>query len=287
MDKETHRYACSNERWFSGLHSGSLCSCLRKHTRSLVFLALMDKMDVCPWANQCASVPPRLATRRQIPPHRRVLPRHDTPGVCLGYVRFVDSTNRFQNLDIQRAGASWGEATYNCPAGGAEQGGAGLDGAGRSGMAAGECAKKTTAMLLPRTPKQTSWILSELRFEDLSNPKPGHAAGGSGRGGARRSGVGQDRTGRRRVGSPRGEASFLPLRASRTIVLSISREARTSVIQHKSMEGHKECFTRGLSTVYLRDGSRSSFLAGDQLTLAYFSLWVLSMQSEWVSTVAG
>ena len=45
----------------------------------------------------------------------------------------------------------------------------------------------------------------------LSNPKPGHTTGGSGRGGARRGGgAGRGGAGRRQLGSPRKQPTLLP-----------------------------------------------------------------------------
>ena len=71
----------------------------------------------------------------------------------------------------------------------------------------------------------------------LSNPKPGHITGGARQGSARRSdGEVRDRTGRREIGSPRRQPSLLPCRASKTVVLNDSSEARTKKILCKPLE---------------------------------------------------
>ena len=79
----------------------------------------------------------------------------------------------------------------------------------------------------------------------LSNPKPGHTTGGSGRG-ARRSG----RAGSRKIGcqqncSPSRQASLVPPKASKTRRLNVSREARTSEILCKPTEEPNQRFTSG------------------------------------------
>ena len=80
----------------------------------------------------------------------------------------------------------------------------------------------------------------------------------AGRGGTR-----QDRT--PRVGSPRTQPSLLPPKASKTIVLNVSSEARTKESLCKPKEEHNERLTRGLSAVYPRDDGRSSFLERHEL----------------------
>ena len=97
----------------------------------------------------------------------------------------------------------------------------------------------------------------------LSNPKPGHTTGGSGRGGARRGGgagpgrVGPVRAGRRQNSSPRGQPSLVPSKASKTNVVNVSPEARTSEILCKPMEEHSDRLTSGLSA-----GRRPLFVPG-------------------------
>ena len=62
----------------------------------------------------------------------------------------------------------------------------------------------------------------------LSNPKPGHTTGGSGRGARRGGGAGPGRMGRRQNSSPSRQASLEPPKASKTRLLNVSPEARTS-----------------------------------------------------------
>ena len=109
----------------------------------------------------------------------------------------------------------------------------------------------------------------------LSNPKPGHTTGGSGRGGAWRGS-------RASRGRARGDADmpvrpidsrpFLPSRASKTIVVNDFSEARTNEILCKPTEKQNPRLTSGSSAVYQRDGKRSSFLAVDHCTVAHVSL---------------
>ena len=82
--------------------------------------------------------------------------------------------------------------------------------------------------------------------------------------------------GRRRAdGTPTGrfaqETIDLVLsKASNTLVLNDSPEARTSKILCKSVEGQNPRFTSGLFAVYPRDDGRSSFLAAYQWIDAFF-----------------
>ena len=84
--------------------------------------------------------------------------------------------------------------------------------------------------------------------------------------------AGPGRTGRRRVGSPRRQPTLLSSRASKTIVLNDSSEARTTEFICKSTEEQNRRLTTGSSAVYHWDRERSSFLAADQCTDAYLSL---------------
>ena len=102
----------------------------------------------------------------------------------------------------------------------------------------------------------------------LSNPKPGHTTGGSGRGGARRGGgAGPGRTRRRQNGSPRRQLSLVPSKASKTRVLNISPEARTSEILCKAVEEPNPRLTSGLSAV------DNGFISG---TTAVLRSWLLT-----------
>ena len=97
----------------------------------------------------------------------------------------------------------------------------------------------------------------------LSSPKPGHTTSGSGRGARRGGGAGLGRTGRRQNSTPRRQASLVPPKASKTRLLNVSPEARTSEILFKPMGEQSPRLTRGLSAVYHRDEKRSLFLAAD------------------------
>ena len=77
------------------------------------------------------------------------------------------------------------------------------------------------------------------------------------------------------VVSPRKRPTLLLSRASKTTVLNVSSETRTTETVWKPMEGHNERLTTGLSAVYPWDQGRSSFLAADQCTDAYLSLQIL------------
>ena len=93
--------------------------------------------------------------------------------------------------------------------------------------------------------------------QDLSNPKPGHTTGRSGRGGAWRGGEGgRGWVGRDAVGSIRpGDNTTLPLPLQRIeeTVLEVSSEARNNKVLCKPMEERNQRLTRGLSAVYQRD----------------------------------
>ena len=107
---------------------------------------------------------------------------------------------------------------------------------------------------------------------NLSNPKPEHTTGASGRGARRSGGAGTGRTGRRQNSSPRGLVSRVPSKASKTHRLNVSPEARKNEILCKPMEEHNDRLTTGLCPVYPRDEKRSLFLAADQWTDAFLSL---------------
>ena len=80
----------------------------------------------------------------------------------------------------------------------------------------------------------------------LSNPKPGHTTGASGRSARRGGGVGSGRTGCQQNCSPRKQASLVPPKASKTRFL-VSPEARTSEILCKPMEEQNPWLNRGLT----------------------------------------
>ena len=95
---------------------------------------------------------------------------------------------------------------------------------------------------------------------DLSNPKPGHTTGGSGRG-ARRSGrAGSGKIGCQQNYSPRKQKSTVPSKASKKRRFNVSPEARTSEILCKPTEEQNDRLTSGLSPVYHRfiSGTRSA-----------------------------
>ena len=97
---------------------------------------------------------------------------------------------------------------------------------------------KSSNMFYARKYVFTKIIFSNFcsSWENLSNTKPGHTTGGSGRGGARRSGGAvRGGTGRRRVGSPRRQPFLLPSGASETTVLNVFSLARTKEIPFKPM----------------------------------------------------
>ena len=95
---------------------------------------------------------------------------------------------------------------------------------------------------------------------DLSNPKPGHTTGGSGRGARQGGGAGLGRTGRRQNSSPSNQASLAPVKAPKTSRPNASPEKRNSEILCKPMEEHNNRLTRGLRLVDVRfiTGTRSS-----------------------------
>ena len=88
-----------------------------------------------------------------------------------------------------------------------------------------------------------SWYVRVLDSTDiiytleinLSNPKPGHTTGASGRSARRGGGAGSGLTGCQQNCSPRKQASLAPSKASKTRLL-VSPEARTSEILCKPME---------------------------------------------------
>ena len=94
----------------------------------------------------------------------------------------------------------------------------------------------------------------------LSNPKPGHTTGGSGRGARRGGRVGSGRVGCQQNFSHRKHKSLVLSKGSKKRRLSVSPEARTNEILCKQMEERNERLTRGLSAVdklFIR-GTRSA-----------------------------
>ena len=96
------------------------------------------------------------------------------------------------------------------------------------------------------TPRVVCPGFGTVRFY-LPNPKPGHTTGGSGRGARRGGGAGSGRTGCQQKCSPRGRASPVPLKASKTRRLNDPPEARTREIPFKPMEEQNPRLTTGLS----------------------------------------
>ena len=92
---------------------------------------------------------------------------------------------------------------------------------------------------------------------NLSNPKPGHTTGGSGRGARRGGGAGPGRTGRRQNSSPRRQASLVPSKASKTRLLNVSPEARTSEILCKPNGGTKSAVDNAVYPRFIT-GTRSA-----------------------------
>ena len=85
---------------------------------------------------------------------------------------------------------------------------------------------------------------SQKKSINLSNPKPGHTTGGSGRDTRRGGGAGPGRTGRRQNSTPRRQASFVPPKASKTRLLNVSPGARTSKILCEPNAGTKSAFDK-------------------------------------------
>ena len=84
-----------------------------------------------------------------------------------------------------------------------------------------------------------------LLLGDMSNPKPGHTTGGSGRG-ARRSGrAGSGRVGCQQKCSPRKQRSVVPSKASKKRRFNVSPEARTNEILCKPKKEQNQRLTRG------------------------------------------
>ena len=103
----------------------------------------------------------------------------------------------------------------------------------------------------------------------LSNPKPGHSTGGSGRS-ARRSGrAGSGKIGCKQNYSPRKQKSTVPSKASKKRRFNVSPEARTSEIPCKATAEQNQRLTTGLSAVYPRDEESALFLAAEQWNDAF------------------
>ena len=102
---------------------------------------------------------------------------------------------------------------------------------------------------------------------NLSNPKPGHTTGGSGRG-ARRSGrAGSGRIGCQQNYSPRKQRSLVPSKASKKRRFNVSPEAQTNEILCKPTEKQNQRLTTSSSPVYPR------FISGTRSAL---SSWLLT-----------
>ena len=88
------------------------------------------------------------------------------------------------------------------------------------------------------------WTRQVFHTRRLSNPKPGHTTGASGRSARRGGGAGSGRTGCQQNCSPRKQASLAPSKTSKTR-FRVSPEARTSEILCKPMEEQNPRLNRG------------------------------------------
>ena len=165
-----------------------------------------------------------------------------------------------------------GHTTGGSRRGGARRGG--RAGPGQTGRRRVCPPRKQATPLSPRASKTT--VLndpSEARTNEqayLSNPKPGHITGGSGRS-ARRSGrAGSGKIGCQQNYSPRKQKSIVLSKASKGRRFNVSREARTGEILCKPTEEQNQRLTTGLSAVYHRDEKRALFLAAGQWNGAFF-----------------
>ena len=95
---------------------------------------------------------------------------------------------------------------------------------------------------------------------NLSNPKPRHTTGRSGRSARRSSRAGSGKIGCQQNFSPRKHKPTVPSKASKKRRFNVSPEARTSEILCKPMEEQNQRLTRGLSPVYhgFISGTRSA-----------------------------
>ena len=109
----------------------------------------------------------------------------------------------------------------------------------------------------------------------LSNPKPGHTTGGSGRGARRSSRAGSHRIGCQQNYSPGKQMSIILWQRR----FNVSQKAQTGEILGKPTEEQNQRLTTGLSAVYHRDEKRALFLAADQWNDAFLSLYIIFMQS--------
>ena len=115
-------------------------------------------------------------------------------------------------------------------------------------------------------------VESVSRAVNVSNPKPGHTTGGSGRT-ARRSGwAGSGKIGCQQNYSPRKQKTTGPSKASKKRRFNISPEARTSEFRCKPTEEQNQRLTTGSSAVYHRDEKRSLFLAAERWNDTFLSL---------------
>ena len=117
----------------------------------------------------------------------------------------------------------------------------------------------------PRATKTSIWHHSRFSFLAaghkfeyyyLSNPKPGHTTGESGRGGARRSGAESGRMGRRRVGSPGVRHSYSPRHRTQLLCERLFRST------HKRNPMQTDGGTKKLLTTGSSAGRRPIFVPG-------------------------
>ena len=81
---------------------------------------------------------------------------------------------------------------------------------------------------------RTCGSYSMRRFGNLSSPKSGHTTGGSGRVAWRRGGAVSGRTGCQQNCSPKGQSSFVPSKASKTVCLDKSKQANSLLNQWRN-----------------------------------------------------
>ena len=101
------------------------------------------------------------------------------------------------------------------------------------------------------------------RVQNLSNPKPGHTTGGSGRSARRSDRAGSGKIGCQQNYSPRKQKSTVPSKASKKRHFNVSPEARTGEILCKPTEEQNQRLTSGLSAVYQQfiSGTRSALFS--------------------------
>ena len=92
-----------------------------------------------------------------------------------------------------------------------------------------------------------------FKYVYLSNPKPGHTTGGSGRSARRSSREGSRKIRYQQNYSPRKQTFTVPSKASKKRRFKVFPKARTSEIQFQTTEEQNQRLTSGLSAVYQRE----------------------------------